>query len=61
MRYMGGSSLLTAGCHALDSLLMLMDAPVEEVTSYSTMTHSVPSVGVDAGLHGENDFDPTIR
>jgi predicted dehydrogenase len=32
----GGSSLLTAGCHALDSLLMLMDAPVEEVTSYST-------------------------
>jgi predicted dehydrogenase len=32
----GGSSLLTAGCHALDALLMLMKAPVEEVTSYST-------------------------
>jgi predicted dehydrogenase len=34
----GGSSLLTAGCHALDALLMLMDAPVEEVTSYSTIS-----------------------
>ncbi len=34
----GGSSLLTAGCHALDALLMLMDAPVEEVTSYATMS-----------------------
>ena len=36
----GGSSLLTAGCHALDSLLMLMDAPVEEVTSYSTRSRN---------------------
>jgi predicted dehydrogenase len=33
----GGSSLLTAGCHALDLLRMYMDdAPVTEVTSYST-------------------------
>jgi len=32
----GGSSLLTAGCHALDGLLMFMGQPVEEVTSYST-------------------------
>jgi predicted dehydrogenase len=32
----GGSSLLSAGCHALDALLMVMDAPVEEVTSYAT-------------------------
>lgn len=32
----GGSSLLTAGCHALDSLLMFMDESVEEVTSYAT-------------------------
>lgn len=31
---MGGSSLLTAGCHALDALLMLMDGKVQEVTSY---------------------------
>jgi len=32
----GGSSLLSAGCHALDALLMVMAAPVEEVTSYAT-------------------------
>lgn len=32
---MGGSSLLTAGCHALDLLLWCMDAEVEEVTSYA--------------------------
>jgi UDP-N-acetyl-2-amino-2-deoxyglucuronate dehydrogenase len=37
----GGSALLTAGCHALDALLMCMgDAPVEEVTSYSTKSKS---------------------
>ena len=34
----GGSSLLTAGCHALDLLLYYIDQPVEEVTSYSTKT-----------------------
>lgn len=32
----GGSSLLTAGCHALDGLLMFMDEPVTEVVSYAT-------------------------
>ena len=32
----GRSSLLTAGCHALDALLFFMDGKVEEVTSYST-------------------------
>ncbi len=31
---MGGSSLLTAGCHALDALLWLTGKPVEEVFSY---------------------------
>ena len=36
----GGSSLLSAGCHAMDALLMLMDAPVEEVTSYATRSRS---------------------
>lgn len=35
---MGGSSLLTAGIHALDSLLMLMDSPVTEVTSYQSIS-----------------------
>jgi UDP-N-acetyl-2-amino-2-deoxyglucuronate dehydrogenase len=33
---MGGSSLLTAGCHALDTLLWLAGGEVEEVCSYST-------------------------
>jgi predicted dehydrogenase len=37
---MGGSSLLTAGCHALDALLMWMQDPVEEVTSYATTSRS---------------------
>ncbi|MEX2580587.1 MAG: Gfo/Idh/MocA family oxidoreductase [Verrucomicrobiales bacterium] len=32
----GGSSLLSAGCHALDALLLCMGNDVEEVTSYST-------------------------
>ncbi len=32
----GGSSLLTAGCHALDGALFFMDGKVEEVTSYQT-------------------------
>ena len=33
-----GSSLLTAGCHALDALLFFMDEKVEEVTSYNTQS-----------------------
>jgi len=32
----GGSSILTAGCHALDALLLFMGTDVEEVTSYET-------------------------
>ena len=32
----GGSSLLTAGCHALDALLFFMGGAVEEATSYAT-------------------------
>ena len=31
---MGASSLLTAGCHALDALLFFMDGQVEEVSCY---------------------------
>ena len=38
----GGSSLLTAGCHALDALLFFMKGSVREVTSYQTRsTHEV--------------------
>src|ERR1041385_5361423 len=33
---MGGSSLLTAGCHALDALLFFMNDTVDEVTCYSS-------------------------
>ena len=37
-RALGGSALLTAGCHALDALLLCMGTEVEEVTSYSTQS-----------------------
>ena len=36
----GGSALLTAGCHALDALLLCMGTEVEEVTSYDTKSRS---------------------
>jgi predicted dehydrogenase len=36
----GGSSLLTAGCHALDALLLCMGNEVVEVTSYNTKSRS---------------------
>ncbi len=37
---MGGSSLLTAGCHALDCLLMLMGSEAVEVTSYGAQSEN---------------------
>jgi predicted dehydrogenase len=36
----GGSALLTAGCHALDALLLCMGDNVASVCSYSTKTRS---------------------
>lgn len=36
----GGSALLTAGCHALDALLLCMDGEVESVSSLSTKSRS---------------------
>ncbi len=36
----GGSALLTAGCHALDALLMCMPGEVDSVTSFSTKSKS---------------------
>jgi len=36
----GGSALLTAGCHALDAILMLMGGEVKSVTSLSTKSAS---------------------
>jgi predicted dehydrogenase len=37
-RPLGGSALLTAGCHALDALLLCMGDEVDEVTSYATQS-----------------------
>ena len=37
-RSLGGSALLTAGCHAIDALLLCMNSEVEEVTSYATQS-----------------------
>ncbi len=36
----GGSALLTAGCHAMDALLLCMGTDVAEVSSYSTKSRS---------------------
>ncbi len=37
-RELGGSALLTAGCHALDALLLCMDGEVAEVSSFSSQS-----------------------
>jgi predicted dehydrogenase len=37
-RELSGSALLTAGCHALDALLLCLGGEVEEVTSYATQS-----------------------
>lgn len=39
-RAQGGSALLSAGCHALDALLLCMGSEVVEVMSASTKSHS---------------------
>jgi predicted dehydrogenase len=39
-RARGGSSLLSAGCHALDALLLCLGTDVEVVTSYATQSKS---------------------
>ena len=36
----GGSSLLSAGCHAMDSLIMCMGGEVESVTSFQTRSQN---------------------
>jgi predicted dehydrogenase len=36
----GGSSLLSAGCHALDALLLCMDSKVVEVSSYQSKSNN---------------------
>jgi predicted dehydrogenase len=39
---MGGDALLTAGCHALDALIWLMDSPVVEVSAMSNTSPDNP-------------------
>lgn len=39
---MGGDALLTAGCHALDGLLWLMDSPVVEVSAMGNTSKKNP-------------------
>ena len=39
---LGGSSLLTAGCHALDGLLFFVDGEVDEVVAYTTRSKGEP-------------------
>jgi predicted dehydrogenase len=47
-----GSSLLTAGCHALDALVSLVDSSVTEVTAYSAFGK--------ADVFAEYEYDPTL-
>lgn len=46
----GGSALLSAGCHAMDSLLEVMKVPLEEVMTYSTKS--------SAQCFSSYEFDP---
>ncbi len=39
-RSLGGSALLTAGCHAIDALLLCINSEVDEVTSYATQSRN---------------------
>jgi len=48
---MGGSSLLTAGCHALDIMLWLVGQEVDEVFSYSTKNPNE--------VYAPYEYDPT--
>ena len=39
---MGGDAMLTAGCHALDTLIYLMDSKVTEVATFGNTSHDNP-------------------
>jgi len=47
----GGSSLLSAGCHAMDALLLCMGSEVESVTSHSTVSSNA--------IFGQYDYPTT--
>lgn len=48
---MGGDAMLTAGCHALDALIWLMDSKVREVSSFSNTSKTNPL---------QYEYDPNI-
>ncbi|MGD9519509.1 MAG: Gfo/Idh/MocA family protein [Armatimonadota bacterium] len=50
-KHMGGSALITAGCHALDTLLFFADREVEEICAYSSRS-SAPDLS-------EYEYDTT--
>jgi predicted dehydrogenase len=50
-RAIGGSSLLSAGCHAVDGLRWFMGEEAVEVVAYSTHSHS---------KNFEYEYDPTL-
>ena len=58
-RELGGSALLTAGCHALDALLLCMGSDVEEVTSYATQSAEPALQGLRVSDH--LDDDPEVQ
>ena len=58
-RELGGSALLTAGCHALDALLLCMGGDVEEVTSYATQ--SANPIFKRLRISDHVDDDPAVQ
>jgi len=48
---MGGDAMLTAGCHALDTLIWLMGARVKEVVSFGNTSQSNPL---------QYEYDPNV-
>lgn len=50
----GGSSLLSAGCHAPDALLMCMGSEVEEVTVYNTQSKNEVFAAAQSASEGRS-------
>ena len=48
---MGGDAMLTAGCHALDTLIWLMGSRVKEVASFGNTSHNNPL---------QYEYDPNV-
>jgi predicted dehydrogenase len=48
---MGGDAMLTAGCHALDTLIWLMDSKVKEVATFGNTSNNNPL---------QYEYDPSV-